>query len=154
MFTKLGAGRVWTRTSHLSSLCYSWVPATETALPRSSEPPLSSYQALSTIFMCIRGFSDGSAGKETACNAGDVSLIPGLGRSLEEGMATHASILVWKIPRTAKAFGLQSMGLQRVRHDWTQAPLGVLTDLTLSTILRGKSCYDHSHHFTWRNKSA
>ena len=88
--------------------------------------------------MSIRGFSDGSAGKETACNAGDVSLIPGSGRSLEEGMATHAN-LVWKIPWTEKAFGLQSMGLQRVRHDWAQAPLGVLTDLTLSTILWGST---------------
>ena len=33
-------------------------------------------------------------------------------------MATHSSILVWKIPWTAESGGLQSMGLQRVRHDW------------------------------------
>ena len=31
------------------------------------------------------GFSDGSNGKESACNAGDVCSIPGLGRSLGEG---------------------------------------------------------------------
>ena len=36
---------------------------------------------------------------------------------LEEGMATHSSILAWKIPWTEKPGGLQSMGLQRVRHD-------------------------------------
>ena len=36
---------------------------------------------------------------------------------LEEEMATHSSILAWKIPRTAEPGGLQSMGLQRVRHD-------------------------------------
>ena len=35
---------------------------------------------------------------------------------LEEGMATHTSILAWKIPRTEEPGGLQSMGSQRVRH--------------------------------------
>ena len=34
------------------------------------------------------GFPGGSDGKESACNAGDLGLIPRLGRSLEEGMAT------------------------------------------------------------------
>ena len=36
---------------------------------------------------------------------------------LEKGMATHSSILAWKIPCTEEPGGLQSMGLQRVRHD-------------------------------------
>ena len=36
---------------------------------------------------------------------------------LEEGMATHSSILAWRIPWTEKPGGLQSMGLQRVRYD-------------------------------------
>ena len=36
---------------------------------------------------------------------------------LEEGMATHSSILAWRIPRTEEPGGLQSMGSQRVRHD-------------------------------------
>ena len=35
----------------------------------------------------------GSVGEESTCNAGDPGSIPGLGRSLEEGMATHSSIL-------------------------------------------------------------
>ena len=35
---------------------------------------------------------------------------------LEEEMATHCSILAWKIPGTGEPGGLQSMGLQRVRH--------------------------------------
>ena len=38
--------------------------------------------------------------------------------SLEEGIATHYSILAWKIPQTEKPGRLQSMGSQRVRHDW------------------------------------
>ena len=37
---------------------------------------------------------------------------------LEKEMATHASILAWEIPWTEQPGGLQSMGLQRVRHDW------------------------------------
>ena len=50
-------------------------------------------------------------------NIRDIGSIPGLGRSLEEGMATHSSILAWKIPRTEKHGRLQSIGSQRVRHD-------------------------------------
>ena len=36
---------------------------------------------------------------------------------LEEGMATHSSILAWRIPWTEEPGGLQSMRSQRVRHD-------------------------------------
>ena len=36
---------------------------------------------------------------------------------LEEGMATHFNILVWRIPWTEEPGRLQSMGLQRVRHN-------------------------------------
>ena len=36
---------------------------------------------------------------------------------LEEEMATHSSILAWRIPWTEEPGGLQSMGLQRVTHD-------------------------------------
>ena len=36
---------------------------------------------------------------------------------LEEGTATHSSILAWRIPWTEEPGRLQSMGLQRVRHD-------------------------------------
>ena len=39
------------------------------------------------------GFPCGSAGKESACNAGDLGLIPGLDDPLEKGKATHSSIL-------------------------------------------------------------
>ena len=36
---------------------------------------------------------------------------------VEEGTATHCSILAWEIPRMEEPGGLQSIGLQRVRHD-------------------------------------
>ena len=35
---------------------------------------------------------------------------------LEKGMATHSSILAWRIPRTEEPGGLQFVGLQRIRH--------------------------------------
>ena len=41
----------------------------------------------------------------------------GLADLLEKGMATHSSILAWKIPLTEEPGGLQSVGLQRVGHD-------------------------------------
>ena len=37
---------------------------------------------------------------------------------LEEGMATHSSILAWRIPWTEEPGGLQSTGSHRVGHDW------------------------------------
>jgi len=44
------------------------------------------------------GFAGGSDNKESTCNAGGLGSISGLGRSLEAGMATHYSILAWRIP--------------------------------------------------------
>ena len=37
---------------------------------------------------------------------------------LEKGMATHSSILAWRVPWTEEPGRLQSMGLQRVGYDW------------------------------------
>ena len=44
---------------------------------------------------------------------------PGQEDSLEKGMATHSSILAWRIPWTKQSCWLQSMGSQRVGQDWT-----------------------------------
>ena len=38
--------------------------------------------------------------------------------SLEKGIATHSSILAWSFPWTEEPGGLQSLGSQRVRHNW------------------------------------
>ena len=67
-----------------------------------------------------------------------------LGRddSLEEGMATHSSIPTWKIPWTEKPCGLQSMGLQRVKHDCTNLAhthTHILTDFSTKVPLRTNS---------------
>ena len=92
-------------------------------------------------------FSFCQAGKGSAWKAGYPGLILGLGRSpgevtdyphrgfpggwdvwveslawkdhLEEGLATHSSVLAWRIPGTGEPGGLPSMGSHRVRHDWS-----------------------------------
>ena len=62
-------------------------------------------------------FPGGSEVKAFACKAGDP--VQSLGREdpLEKEMATHSSILAWKIPWTEEPGRLQSMGSQRVGHD-------------------------------------
>ena len=62
-------------------------------------------------------FPGGSDGKASAYNAGAPGLIPGLGRSTEKEMATHSSILAWKIPWMEEPGMIQSMRSQRVGHD-------------------------------------
>ena len=58
--------------------------------------------------------------KNLPANAGDVrdagNRSLGQEDPLEEGMATHSSILAWRIPQTEESSGLQSIGSQRVRH--------------------------------------
>ena len=58
-----------------------------------------------------------SNGKEFAWSAGDLSLIPGLGRSPGGEHGSHSSVPAWRIPWTEEPGGLQSMGSQRVGHD-------------------------------------
>ena len=58
--------------------------------------------------------------KNPPANGGDVrdvESIPGSGRTLEEGMATHSTILAWRILWTEEFGGLQSIGSQRVEHN-------------------------------------
>ena len=48
---------------------------------------------------------------------------------LEKGMATHSSVLAWTIPWTEEPGRLQSMGSQRVGHDWVANTLRVIVTL-------------------------
>ena len=61
----------------------------------------------------------GSAGKESACNAGDSGSIPGLGRSLEKGKAAHSSILAWRIPWTTPRVAKCPTGLSDFHFHFT-----------------------------------
>ena len=68
---------------------------------------------LVSVLLAYKGFLGGSVVKNPLTNAGNAGLILGLGTSPGEGMATHSSILAWKIPRTEEPGGLQSVGLQK-----------------------------------------
>ena len=59
------------------------------------------------------GFPGGSNSKELVCNAGDLGSVPGSGQYPGEEMATHSSILVWRIIVMEETGGLQYMGLQK-----------------------------------------
>ena len=73
--------------------------------------------------LCIsEGFPGSPSGKEPVCQCRRHKrhgFDPWVGREdpLEEGMATHSSILAWRIPWTEEPGGLQSMGSQIVGHD-------------------------------------
>ena len=65
------------------------------------------------------GFHGGLDGKEICrqCRRAGVQSL-GQEEPLEKEMATHSSILAWEIPWTEEPGGLQSIGSQRVRHNW------------------------------------
>ena len=65
----------------------------------------------------FRGSPGGSCIKNLPANAGDLGSILGQDEPLEKEMATHSSILAWRIPWTEEPGGPRSMGSQRVRHD-------------------------------------
>ena len=69
--------------------------------------------------------------KNPPANAADIKdtgSIPGSGRSPGEGMATHSSILAWRIPWTEEPGGLQSIASQRVK--WKELSAARLQQLS------------------------
>ena len=70
-------------------------------------------------------FPGGSDGKESACNAGDPGLVPGLEDPLEEGMATHSSFLAWRFPMDRGAWQATDCGVTKSQtwlSDLVRAP--------------------------------
>ena len=63
-------------------------------------------------------FPGGSDGKESSCNAGDLGLIPGSGRSPGEGNNHQFQHSCWRISWTEEPEVLQSMGSQIIGHNW------------------------------------
>ena len=82
------------------------------------------------------GLTDGSVVKNPPAKQEMWVQFLGLEDPLEEEMATPSSILDWRIPRTEEPGGLQSIGLQRVRHDWV-TEYACMAGLTLTTNLCG-----------------
>ena len=94
-----------------------------------------------------RGFPGGTDSKQSACNVRDPVWSLAWEDPLEKEMATHSSILAWRIPWTEEPGGLQSMGSQRVGHGWVadtntlyHIELCVHSDLTLLW-------YDHGDYY-------
>ena len=70
-------------------------------------------------FHILGGFPGGLDGKESACNAGELGSIPGLGISSEGGHSNPLPVfLPGQSPWREGPGGLQFKGLQRVGHDW------------------------------------
>ena len=65
------------------------------------------------MYGCCLGLPGGPDDEESACNAGDL----GWEDALEEGMATHSSILACRIPWAEEPGGLESAGSQSFGHD-------------------------------------
>ena len=76
---------------------------------------------------------------------------------LEKGMATHSSILAWRIPWTEEPGGLQSRGLQRVRHDWATNIFTLLTKVCIVKALIFPvimyRCWELDHKESWALKN-
>ena len=73
--------------------------------------------AFSDTIHCL-GFLCRSVGKESACNAEDSGRFLGWEDPLEKEMATHSSILAWRIPWTEEPGGLHTVhGVAKSRHD-------------------------------------
>ena len=103
-------------------------------------------------------FPGGSDGKESTCNARDLGSSLRWEDPLEEGMATHSSNPSLRIPWTEKPSGLQSMGSQRVRHDWVAFTHSISSALVWLT--QGFKFYEYSllialsmYNFKWKKQN-
>ena len=108
------SGRKWPK---VDKLYFSWVQFSSPVVSSDLRPHGLQHARPPRPLPTPKSFPGDSEVKLSACNAGDLGSIPGSGRSPGE-MATHSSILAWKIPWMEEPGGLQSTGLQRVGRDW------------------------------------
>ena len=112
---------LWESDSHFSlRLC---VPQ---PTPPSWKPKWPGQWPFGVCFPPDRGPPRWLSGKESACNSGDVGLIPGWGRSPGGGNGNPLQYSCLGNP-TGEPGGLQSMGSQRVRHNWAAKQQQLLT---------------------------
>ena len=76
-----------------------------------------------------------------SCNKNDFSLafvlLPSIHGKLEKEMATHSSILAWRIPGMGEPGGLPSMGSHKVGHDWSDLAAAAAVCIPMAD-----SCWD------------
>ena len=113
------------QSSLCSKVCSHWLSILQTVSivsiyqsqsPGSFHPPCPIYISVSISALQIGlsipfSFPRGSVVKNSPANVDVTASVPGLGRSLEEEIRTHSSILAWEIPWTEEPGRLQSMGL-------------------------------------------
>ena len=109
-------------------------------------------------YIALRGFPDSSAGKESACSAGDPSSIPGSGRSPGEGNGNPLQYSCLENPMDRGAWRATVHGVARVGHDLVTKPppylqVKLLDNISVFNFLRNyhtvfHSGYTilHSHH--------
>ena len=85
------------------------------------------------MFIC-NDFPGRSDGKGSACNVKDLGSSLGREDPLENEVATHSSILAWRVQRMEEPGRLQSMGSQRVKHNWAAS-----LSLSFSFICKAKT---------------
>ena len=94
------------------------------------------------IKLTLRGFPCGSTGKESACNAGDLDSIPGLGRSLGEGNSYPPQYSGLENSMNCIAYGVAESDMtERLSLNFTSGTLGELNNtkhvMVLRTVLKG-----------------
>ena len=82
---------------------------------KSCEPPLTTLKSFPQAYLCP-SFSGGTNGKESTCYAGKLVRSLGWEDALEEGMATHSSILIWRISMDRNLVGCSTWG----HMNWTR----------------------------------
>ena len=75
-----------------------------------------------SLYIIFMGFPRSSVGKESACNAGDLGLIPGVGRSPGEGNSNPLQYYCLENPMDRGAWQGTAHGVARVRHDLATKP--------------------------------
>ena len=97
------------------------------------------------------GFPCGSEGEDSACNAGDLSLIPGSGRSSGEANGSPLQYSCLENPMDEEPGGLQSTGSQRICHMWvTHFHFSLFSVLIPNWVCHLKMC--HKIHFLMQLK--
>ena len=77
-----------------------------------------------TEWLHFHSLSGDSDGKDSACSAG-----------VEKEMATHSSVLAWRIPGTEEPGGLPSMGSHRVGHDWSDLAAAAVQETWICSLV-------------------
>ena len=86
----------------------------------------------------VQGLPCSSDGKESVCNAGDPGLIPGWARSSGEGNGTPLQYSCLENPMDREPWRLQSMGFQRVAHNWATSTTTKLAQMEFWDRRRGR----------------